>query len=118
MSDATTSAAAMPTITAESVRPLEPRAEWRADDVDDSDQWTLHLSAEDLEELDAALTHARSRTDDVLDVTADDFPLPALRPRLDLFAEELVNGRGFGRIGIIDVDRLGPEDASWIYWGI
>lgn len=118
MSDATTSAAAMPTITAESVRPLEPRAEWRADDVDDSDQWTLHLSAEDLDELDAALAHARSRTDDVLDVTADDFPLPALRPRLDLFAEELVNGRGFGRIGIIDVDRLGPEDASWIYWGI
>ena len=62
--------------------------------------------------------HARSTTDDVLDVTADDFPLPTLAPLLADFAEELVNGRGFGRIAALDVARLGSEDASWIYWGI
>ena len=75
-------------------------------------------TGDQLAELDAALAHARSVTDDVLDVTADDFPLPTLAPLLHDFAEELVNGRGFGRIGTLDIDRLGAEDASWIYWGI
>jgi alpha-ketoglutarate-dependent taurine dioxygenase len=100
------------------LRPLETHAEWRARDVADASAWTVHLTAADLDELDAALAHARSVTDEVLDVTAADFPLPTLRPRLAELVRELVDGRGFGRIGTLDVERLGPEDASWIYWGI
>lgn len=100
------------------VEPLEAHAEWRAADVADPTDWTLQLSDDDLAELDAALAHARTVTDDLLDVTAADFPLPTLAPRLDDFARGLIDGRGFGRIGTLDVDRLGTEDASWIYWGI
>lgn len=100
------------------IEAIETHAEWRARDVADPSDWTLQLSDGDLSELDAALAQARSVADDVLDVTAHDFPLPSLQPRLEAFADELVNGRGFGRIGAIDVDRLGPDDASWIYWGI
>jgi len=100
------------------IEELELHAEWRAADVADAAAWTLCLSDAHLAELDAALTHARSVADDVLDVTAADFPLPTLTPLLAGFANELINGRGFGRIGTLDVDRLGPEDASWIYWGI
>jgi hypothetical protein len=103
---------------AETVCVLEPHAEWRAADVSDPAAWTLHLSEDQLAELDDALAHARRRTDEVLDVTAEDFPLPTLAPMLHDFARELVDGRGFGRIGTLDIDRLGPEDASWIYWGI
>ena len=98
--------------------PLETHAEWRAADVADPADWTLALSDGHLDELDAALAHARERVDDVLDVTRELFPLPTLAPHLVDFAADLVNGRGFGRIGTLDVDRLGPEDASWIYWGI
>lgn len=97
---------------------METHAEWRADDVADVAAWTLHLDDADRSELDAALSHARSTTDDLLDVTADDFPLPTLAPRLREFVEDLVDGRGFARIGTLDVERLGAEDASWIYWGI
>lgn len=97
---------------------VETHAEWRAPDVADPAAWTLRLDDADRTELDDALRHARSATDDVLDVTADDFPLPTLAPRLKAFVDELVNGRGFARIGTIDVDRLGAEDASWIYWGV
>ncbi len=97
---------------------LERHAEWRAPDVADPADWTLRLDDGDLDELDAALTHARSTTDDVLEVSADDFPLPRLAPRLRDFVDGLVNGRGFARIGTLDVARLGPEDAAWIYWGI
>ncbi len=104
--------------TATTVRPLETHVDWTASDVADPDGWTLRLTSDDQAELDAALTHARARHDDLLDVTADDFPLPTLHDRLDELAHELIDGRGFARIAALDVDRLGPEDASWIYWGI
>jgi alpha-ketoglutarate-dependent taurine dioxygenase len=97
---------------------LETHADWRAADVGDADEWTLRLSDTDHAELDRALAHARSVTDEVLDVTVDDFPLPTLSRRLHDMAEQLVNGRGFARIAALDVERLGPDDASWIYWGI
>ena len=97
---------------------METDAEWGAVDVADPAAWTLRLDDTDLAELDAALAHARSVTDDLLDVTADDFPLPTLAPRLRDFVQGLVNGRGFARIGTLDVERLGAEDASWVYWGI
>ena len=100
------------------VEPLETHAEWRAGDVADPDGWTLRLTADHHAELDAALAQARAATDDVLEVTAADFPLPTLGPLLDGFAAELIDGRGFGVLSAIDVDRLGPEDASWVYWGI
>ncbi len=97
---------------------LETHANWRASDIGNPDEWTLRLTDGHHGELDAALARARSVTDDVLDVTVDDFALPTLGPLLDSLAEELVNGRGFVRIAALDVDRLGAEDASWIYWGI
>ncbi len=97
---------------------MEPHAHWCAQDVADPAGWTLQLDEADLAELDGALAHARSRTHDVLDVTREDFPLPTLGSRLHQLATELVDGRGFARIAALDVARLGPEDASWIYWGI
>jgi hypothetical protein len=97
---------------------LETHANWRAGDIGDVEHWTLRLTDAHHAELDAALAHARSVTDEVLDVTVDDFPLPTLAPLLTDLAEELVNGRGFARIASLDVERLGAEDASWMYWGI
>ena len=76
------------------------------------------LTADEIAELEAALAHARSHVDDVLDVTKALFPLDILVPVLDEIAEQLINGRGFQRISGLPVDRLGADDASWIYWGI
>ncbi len=104
--------------TADDVVELETHGNWRAADVGDADDWTLRLTDDHHAELDAALEHARSVTSEVLDVTADDFPLPTLAPLLRQLTHELVDGRGFARIAALDVDRLGPEDASWMYWGI
>jgi alpha-ketoglutarate-dependent taurine dioxygenase len=107
-----------PTMSSDAVVPLETYAEWQAADVADARTWTLQLTADHLDELDAALAHSHEVSDEVLDITADDFPLPTLAPLLHDFARELIDRRGFGRIGTIDVERLGPDDASRIYWGI
>ena len=105
-------------LTATEVEPLEPQGEWRAADVADPEVWTHRLTDPEIAELEAALAVARSHTDDVLDVDKEHFPLDTLVPVLADIAEELINGRGFQRISGLPVDRLGPEDSSWIYWGI
>lgn len=100
------------------VRPLETHANWTAADVADSAAWTHRLTSDEIAELEAALVVARKHTDEVLDVDKEHFPLPTLAPVLDGLAEELINGRGFCRISALPVERIGYEDASWMYWGI
>ena len=108
----------MAVLAASDVRPLEAHANWTADTVADPTEWTHQLTTEHIAELDNALAVARSRTDEVLDVTADDFPLPTLAPVLSDIASQLIDGRGFHRIAGLPVERVGSEDASWMYWGI
>ena len=67
---------------------LEPRAEWRRRDFATPESWTERLSANEIEELDAALHHAKSKSTDVLDLARDDFPLPCLGPRLKRIERE------------------------------
>ncbi len=107
-----------PTMTAAEVAPLETHAEWRADDVADASAWTLVLDPDQVGELDAALAVARAAHDEVLDVRLGDFPLPTLGPILRGIERELIDGRGFARISGIPVERVGHDDASWMYWGI
>lgn len=108
----------MPEMTATEVRPLEVHANWTAADVADPDAWTYRLSDAEGEELQAAVAVARARTDEILDVRKDDFPLPTLGPVLGGLADELINGRGFQRISALPVERVGHDDACWMYWGI
>ena len=98
--------------------PLETGAEWRARDIADRSLWTYRLTAEDIAELEAALAHAKARCADVLDITADDFPLPTLAATIHRFEDELIDGRGFQLISGLPVERYSDADASAIYWGI
>jgi TfdA family taurine catabolism dioxygenase TauD len=108
----------MAVLSPDEVRPLETHANWSVGDVAEVDVWTYRLSGDEIAEIEEALAVARSRTDEVLDVTVDDFPLPTLSPILAGLADELINGRGFQRISALPVERVGFEDASWMYWGI
>jgi len=105
-------------LTADQVTPLETHAAWSAADVADPQVWTHQLSGDEIAELEAALETARAHTGELLDVDKEHFPLPSLAGVLERLTEELVNGRGFQRISGLPVGRLGPEDASWMYWGI
>jgi hypothetical protein len=95
---------------------LEPRCEWRRDDLGDS--YVFQLTDAHIEELDRALVHAESTCDDVLDITRDAFPLPTLGPALVDVARELIDGRGVVLIRGVPVDRYDKTRASSIYWGV
>jgi len=98
------------------LKPLEERSAWRSHEVGDSYIW--ELTDADRAELDAALAHAEARTEHTLDITAELFPLPTLGPRLADVASELIDGRGVVLIRGVPVDRLGPDRASAVYWGV
>lgn len=97
---------------------LEPDCEWRAPDVADPATWTFDFDEAQVEELDAALRHARAKSDDVLEIGREDFPLPTLRPRLLETLRELIDGRGFVLLRGIPRERYDPLEMEILYWGI
>ncbi len=97
---------------------LETACEWRAEDVTDPLAWTEQLTAPQLAEVDAAIHHARKKSDDLLEICKDDFPLPTFGARLDHIAGDLMDGRGFVLIRGLPRDRYSNDDLCWAYWGI
>ncbi len=95
---------------------LEEGCAWRRGDI--GDDYLYRLTGDDVAELEAALEHAEAHTSATLAITAEDFPLPNLGPRLADMARELIEGRGVALIRGVPVDRLGRDRASAVYWGI
>ncbi len=112
----TTTEQALPT--ADTVEPLETSAEWNGGDVADPTGYTWQLDDAEVAELEAAVATARGRTDELLEITVEDFPLPTMATKLATIERELIDGRGFTLIRGVPVDRLGRDDAERAYWGI
>jgi len=106
----------MTTVDPTDLVPLETACEWRAADI--GDDYVVTLTEAHVAELDAALVNAEAATDDVLDITRADFPLPTLAPVLAEITDELINGKGVVLIRGLPVERYSKERASSIYWGI
>ncbi len=96
--------------------PLEAQCEWHTDEVGES--YIFHLTDDHVAELDAALVHAESQVDDVLDITRELFPLPTLAAELARIEDDLVNGLGMVLIRGVPVERYSKDRASAIYWGV
>jgi hypothetical protein len=99
-------------------RVLEPQCEWTSADVSDEALWTERFTAAELDELDASLRHAQKRSNDVLELTREDFPLPTLAARLADIERELIDGRGFVRLRGIDRSSYSQDEMELLYWGI
>jgi len=96
--------------------PLEENCAWRGAEI--GDDYIVQLSATHVDELDAALRHAQARTDELLDITRDLFPLPTLGPVLRDVTRELIDGRGMVLLRGLPLERYSKEEASTIYWGV
>jgi hypothetical protein len=101
-------------------RPLiEGPAAWIGPDLAQRpDEWTHHLSAAEIAEIDAAVATVRSRGVDIADITRVDFTLPVLGPVLERLRDEVLNGRGFVLIRGLPVSGRPIADNAIAYWGI
>jgi Taurine catabolism dioxygenase TauD, TfdA family len=97
---------------------LETACEWTAEQVADATSWTEQLTEAEIAEIDAALRCAREKSDDLLQIGREDFPLPTLSLRLQRIEHALMNGRGFVLLRGLPRARYSNDDMTLAYWGI
>jgi hypothetical protein len=96
--------------------PVDSPAAWRGADLRDSRAWRLVLSADHVGELERALAHARATGRPLGELTAADFPLPTLAPRIRAWRDEIANGRGVQVVSGVPVERWSAADAERFFW--
>jgi hypothetical protein len=103
----------MPTL-----HPLTTGDAWLGRDMFRCDDWRRVLRSDEVAELMAARTVARTRSADRTAWTREDFPLPRLGAEVTAWLEALDRGRGFLLLRGLPVDEIGPEASADIYWGL
>ncbi len=82
------------------------------------DQWIHSLSPQDVAELDTAVAHAMAQGASLVDLTAQEFPLPTLGPRLQQIKKGILHGHGFALLrGWPSMDRS-MEQSAYAFRGV
>jgi hypothetical protein len=97
---------------------IESPTAWYGRELQDDVNWITHLSAVEVEEVLAAVSHVNKSSISMLEMTPEDFPLPTLTARLNELTRELDRGRGFCLIRGLPINELSERDAAFAYWGI
>jgi hypothetical protein len=94
-------------------------AAWYGPHWANRDDWIVRLDDADVAEIEAALRAWTARAGGApAPLSADDFPLPRLAPRLAAIRDELLAGRGFVLVKGLPVERWSRVDASLAFIGL
>jgi hypothetical protein len=94
-------------------------AAWYGPDIAKREDWQMRLSSAELAEIEAATKPLASREADIAAITARDFPLPRLGPRLiERFRREVLDGRGFLLMRGLPVERWSLREAATAFFGL
>jgi hypothetical protein len=91
---------------------------WYGPDLKGRTDWIEHLSDAEIAEVEIAGRGLAKSSIDLTSITADDFPLPTLGPRLRRLLEDILNGRGFVLIKSLPVERWTKREAAIAFLGI
>ena len=95
------------------VEPIAGAGAWVGDALRPGD-WLEVLSDDDVAELEAALDCSAHIP--MEDLTAKDFPLPKMAPRIAAWKRVLTEGVGFRVLRGLPVERWGEERSSRFFW--
>src|SRR5690348_15207588 len=94
-------------------------AAWYGPEMAVRSDWLMPLTAADIVEIEAATDALLARDIDIASITAKDFPLPDLGPRLRAHTrDEVLNGRGFLLIRGLPVERWSLKKSATAYFGL
>ena len=91
---------------------------WRGPDLQHSDEWILELGESNRQELLDALTGVEDAGLDFLEITRENFPLPAVGPLLESMLDDLLEGRGFVLLRGVPIEGLSERQIELMYWGM
>src|SRR5215213_8740091 len=98
---------------------IQDRAAWTGATIDYRTDGLHMLSADEIEEIDAALVHLRSLGNlDFPAITPVAFPLPTLGGFFHSLRNELRFGRGFLLLRGLPRERYSTDDMARIYFGL
>ena len=98
--------------------PITDPGAWYGPDLDRDKRWLLSLTAAEISEIDAAVAAFKSTGTPMQHISAEAFPLPKLKVRLQELLRELLEGRGFFMLRGLPVERYDIETAAIAYLGI
>jgi hypothetical protein len=90
---------------------------WVGAEIQDDGSWIYRLDAAQVEEIDAALAHAK-RAGARIPFAPELFPLPRFTSALGEILEEVENGRGFVLLRGLPRDRYTDDECELLYWGL
>lgn len=93
-------------------------AAWYGPEMAKRTDWIVPLTPDDLAEIVAATRPLVAREADIAAVTARDFPLPTLGPKLKAARAELLEGRGFFLLRGLPLESWSVREAATAYFGI
>lgn len=93
-------------------------AAWHGSDMAWRSEWIERLSADDLDEIEAAGRRLLDAEVDWPQLSPEQFPLPRLEARLARIADEVLEGRGFVLMRGLPVEEWGPRLAAVAFMGI
>ena len=93
-------------------------ADWRGPEIAARRDWIHHFTAAEIAEIDAAHERARGSGKTLATLSAEDFPLPTLRPVLERALAALENGPGIQHFRGFPALDYPKEALRLIYWGI
>lgn len=94
-------------------------AAWIGKDMaNQSDKWLIHLSKEDIKDLEQAATHFLKLNKDIGEITADDFPLKNFNKHLLNLRNKLINGIGVEVLRGLQIENYTQKFAATIFCGI
>lgn len=96
--------------------PIEHPAAWRGAEMDTRDDWVFVCGGAERAEFDSAIAHARATGRPLMELSAEDFPLPTLSAEIASWRAALRDGCGVVLLRGLPVDRWGEEDASIFFW--
>ncbi|MGB5813389.1 MAG: TauD/TfdA family dioxygenase [Polyangiales bacterium] len=97
-------------------QPTTSESAWKGSELAQRDDWCDALTDAEIAELDAALEHASQTGKPTRELSAADFPLPALRSKIAVWRSALLSGRGFQLVTGIPVDRWTEPQCETFFW--
>jgi hypothetical protein len=82
------------------------------------DDWTIHLSNDQIADLEQAADFVRSSGLELRDATGAHFALPTLAPVLHAIRQELEHGRGYILVRGLPTGDYTPDELGTIFWCI
>ncbi|MBL4739768.1 MAG: TauD/TfdA family dioxygenase [Sneathiella sp.] len=96
--------------------PLQSNSAWYGSDLRENGSFIQQFSKAEITEIEEAIKFARHSGKPVKNLRKEDFPLPGLSKRFELWKQEISDGRGFLVLRGIPVEKWSVEEAELFFW--